>query len=395
MTYQYKGKVDRTLVILSDVEMGEGGRIDDFPHDSFLRDLIIAYTSPSYNEQGVSLVFNGDTFDFLKTAYQGEFPYMINETISLAKLDRIISHHQVFFDTIDLFLQASPRHEVHFVIGNHDVDLLFLGVQEKIRQVCGGHSRVHFPGFRMKIGDVHIEHGCQLDPLFTIGSDKHFFFHRGESYLGLPWATISLLEVVMPMRDHFSELDRIKPKNLVFEIIPEMKELLMSSFWTYWRKNFFQLGANPLKKVSWKMVKEVVRRSTVFSADIAINQEQLKRVMRRDKCRLAVLGHLHEPMVWGNGYRRVIQTGCFRDEFLLENGAKKMVPIPKSYLEVTIRDGRYVLANMIESECSSLSQDRFPPFPQQFLTKIKECLGSNDERLRSRLDMEQEEQRED
>lgn len=65
---------DRLLVVLSDIEMGAGGAWDDFPHCDRLGELLLSYAGPEHANRAVDLVFNGDTFDLLKTNVDGAYP---------------------------------------------------------------------------------------------------------------------------------------------------------------------------------------------------------------------------------------------------------------------------------------------------------------------------------
>ena len=54
-------RVSGLVVVLSDIEMGAGGILDDFPHTDFLADLIASYQRLPHRDTPVELVFNGDT----------------------------------------------------------------------------------------------------------------------------------------------------------------------------------------------------------------------------------------------------------------------------------------------------------------------------------------------
>ena len=115
---------DRLLAIFSDVEMGTGGPLDDFPHPEFLAGLIDAYGAHPGRELAIDLVFNGDTFDFLKTPVADTFPRHITAELALSKLEAIASAHRPFFAAVRGFLGGSSgERQVHFVVGNHDAEL--------------------------------------------------------------------------------------------------------------------------------------------------------------------------------------------------------------------------------------------------------------------------------
>jgi hypothetical protein len=76
------------------------------------------------------------------------------------------------------------------------MELLFPEVQEVIRQHLGLRENVNFPGLEMALGRVHIEHGSQHDPLFSVDPERPFVESKsGEKILGLSGAAVALLEV--------------------------------------------------------------------------------------------------------------------------------------------------------------------------------------------------------
>ena len=101
---------DRLLVVMSDIEMGNGGHTDDFPHSDFLGELIVSYNGPRYRDLPVELVFNGDTFDLLKTPWRGACPSHITAAIALGKLAQVAAAHPAFFAALRTFL-AHPHAE--------------------------------------------------------------------------------------------------------------------------------------------------------------------------------------------------------------------------------------------------------------------------------------------
>jgi UDP-2,3-diacylglucosamine pyrophosphatase LpxH len=382
-------------VILSDIEMGGGGKEDDFPHTHFLASLIRSYNGAQYKDLTVSFVLNGDTFDFLKTSVHGLYPHLINEEIALEKLARVEAAHAEFFVSLKEFLAHDPKRRLIFLVGNHDPEILFPSVQERIRSLCGHREQVEFPGFNWDDGDVHIEHGAQRDSMFNMNEDKPFIIYKGDSYLNLPWSSVCLLNVVLPMQKDFYLLDRMKPKKLLIEILPEVKDLLMGKFWSYWTKSYlteYLKSADPLKKVTWPMIKEMVKRSSNFSAEVEMDQFFHKKMQESERTRLYMIGHQHEAFVWSYGNRKVIQTGCFRDEFMIESAGKSLVPIPKSYAEVFMYNHQLVASRLLEISCPE-QRDFIPALPHSFLPKLKEHLGTADEQMKEKMAMEREEKK--
>lgn len=131
----------------------------------------------------VELILNGDTFDFDGiTVVPDEPPGPLSwlshlrgmpseEWMSLFKMERIIEDHPEWFAAITAFVLRGD-HRVVFVIGNHDVELHWPSVQERILTALGLPDeiggRVSFAtSFYISGGDTFVSHGHLYDPLCT------------------------------------------------------------------------------------------------------------------------------------------------------------------------------------------------------------------------------------
>lgn len=287
--------MDRIVLVFSDIEMGQGGERDDFPQSSFLVELFSKYNYQEYVDHDIELVFNGDTFDFLKVDYKNKYPHLINEEIAKHKFEKIYKAHKCFFDGLGDFLSfGKGTRKAHFVVGNHDSELLFDSIQNLIIERAGGSKNIHFPGFELDIGDVHIEHGSQYDPMFRIDPEKPFIEHRGEKILNMPWAAVALLNVLIPLQKDLYHLDRLVPKRQLFMILPELKEWMQDVTWEYWKKDYLRKylkASDPLKKVSWTMIKEIVKRSMFFNPDVQTEHDFYQKMVHSAKYRASFLTH--------------------------------------------------------------------------------------------------------
>ena len=106
-------RADRLVVSLSDLEIGPGGRFDDVPDASFVASVIRSYAEAPFRSIAVDLVFNGDTFDLLKTPVDGGYPVHITSEIGVHKLERVLDAHPEFVEAVQAFLRAAaPRRVV-------------------------------------------------------------------------------------------------------------------------------------------------------------------------------------------------------------------------------------------------------------------------------------------
>jgi UDP-2,3-diacylglucosamine pyrophosphatase LpxH len=343
-------EADRLLVVMSDIEMGNGGETDDFPHTLALGQLLLEYNGPAYDHVVVHLVFNGDTFDFLKTPLQGDYPRHITAVRALAKLELVASVHADFFEAVAAFV-ARPDRQVSFLVGNHDPELVFTAVQAEIRRLCGGSNRVTFPGFFLDVGQVHIEHGSQADRMFRMDADQPLLQTDEGPILNLPWGSVALLEVVIPLHPILHLLDRVRPRAKLFEIMPEAKELLLGRYWRYWTRDYLRgliRHSDPLHHLTWSMVKEIVYRFVSVDTDVSIAGHYRRQVMSSEAHRLYIIGHRHEASWWSYGDRKLLQTGCLRDEFMLDDDGRLRHLIPKSYAEACLQGDTLLYSHLVE-----------------------------------------------
>lgn len=126
------------------------------------------HTSPTPFHQAdtVELIINGDCFDFLVTTPY-EFNGVIDVKTALYKLEKIILAHTAFFTSLRAFL-ASPGRTITFISGNHDLELSFAEVRERICMAIVGTAsdeRIHFcpTRFYRPFPDVYVEHGNYYD----------------------------------------------------------------------------------------------------------------------------------------------------------------------------------------------------------------------------------------
>ncbi len=178
----------RYTAIVSDFHLTEAEDVDPdrplwkrFKH----RDLFIDESFERFLEYipeaaggPVELVLNGDVFDFDPvTALPEDPPYRISllerlrglrpeEPKSVFKITRILQHHPVFVRALRAFLVAG--NDVVFIIGNHDLELHWRGVQDAIRDALdlpedAAHRLRFCEWFYISGGDTLVQHGNQFD----------------------------------------------------------------------------------------------------------------------------------------------------------------------------------------------------------------------------------------
>jgi len=155
----------------------------------------------------VELILNGDIFDFdsvmslpPKPIYKinwietrrGLFPQLEK---SLFKIKIILEEHKPFMEALSQFVKNG--HKVVIIPGNHDVEMHFPEVQEKIRESLAltpeEEARVVFPTwFYISNGDTLIEHGHQQDPYCICENPLNpFLLDYNEKSVRLPFGNVA------------------------------------------------------------------------------------------------------------------------------------------------------------------------------------------------------------
>jgi len=174
----------KVKIIVSDLHLGAG--FFDLDKGNVLEDFIVDETFARFlhevqeesETQGtdLELIIAGDMMEFLQVpavdqfephrAYPPENHRSSSEEDSVKKVDLIIRGHPMFFAALREFLKpANPQRKVTIVKGNHDVNLYWSAVKERIRQA------VYATGERAKLltfeevcvhrEGIYVEHGNQ------------------------------------------------------------------------------------------------------------------------------------------------------------------------------------------------------------------------------------------
>lgn len=373
-------QADALLVILSDLEMGAGGLADDFPQSAIVPEVLARYNEAPYDDLDVIFVFNGDTFDFLKTPVDGEYSHHVDLTRARRKFARICQAHPAFFDGLAELLRH-PRRSVHFVVGNHDPELLFVGVQQDlIARLGGGHVQVH--PWAYTVGDVRIEHGSQGDSLFRMDPAQPFVKYDGRDVIAYPWGSVALLDVAMPLQPILAHFDRLKPRDRVLELLPEVRELILSKYWTYWTNDRLRAvwgGHDPMTHITWTMLKEVLDRWR--SGDLGLSvRARYEAWMRDERAPMVwVVGHEHSPSISTWSDRTLVVTGCWRNEFVVSPDGSEQRRLPNVYAEVFLGNGRALRSELISVEPPPLPEGYVPTSIFDILPTVRELLQANEE----------------
>ena len=204
-------------IVVSDLHIGRGrilpdgsvNILEDFVADRKFIEFLEYYSSGPYFESEVELILNGDILNLIQVDYRGYFSPILTEEICLEKLRNVIKGHPKIFSALKAFA-AVPLHKITYVIGNHDVDMIWDRCKEVFQEAIG--HPVLFKNFTYLVDGVHYEHGQQYEAVNRL-NPKKIFINKGlkEPILNLPWGSHFVINFIIPMKLERPAIDKVRP----------------------------------------------------------------------------------------------------------------------------------------------------------------------------------------
>ncbi len=207
-------------IIVSDLHIGGGpaDKGDDHVYNNnqlrrFIEELS---SSPEGQAGNIEIFFNGDFLEFAQVKPEvytlNSSSYWCTEDESLQKLNAILDGHKDIFKALKQFQSLGNR--VTLAAGNHDVDLYWGAVQDRIKEVAGD---VVFE-LKKEIckrydGKLAIGHGHQIDPAnkFKDWADPFGVDEEGKLRLEMCPGTLFMVKFVNKMEARYEFADNVIP----------------------------------------------------------------------------------------------------------------------------------------------------------------------------------------
>lgn len=334
--------MEKEIYILGDIEMGGGTITDDFISDKYLSKFILELAK---KDNEIDLILNGDTFDLLKCPYpeKDTFTYTryITEKVSLAKLDLIFKAHTSVFDALSTFTKKN-KHKLFFIYGNHDIDLVYSGVQKAIKTRIKNKKNIYFK-VKYNYHSVYVEHGMQYDHLNKANFKKLHLDYDGKRILNIPWISFGIISTFLTLKEEHPFLERIATRPILFsryrKIIRTMSirgifYLLKSIIYFPWRHL-----TDPTYQFPTQILGELYTRLKIRNWDVDGIIDTFKRKKKRTlgKNRIYVLGHIHERYLEKKEGITIIHPGSWRDEYDL-NKDNILTQRVKAYVKIKVNN---------------------------------------------------------
>jgi len=332
---------DKFKIIISDCHLSAGrffeGQLnphEDFNFDDEMCDFFAYFSGGKYGDGPngpveVELFINGDFFDFLNVPYHGEFEDAITETISLYKIEAILRGHPKVMAAIKTFA-ALPGKNVTYLIGNHDADLFFPSVRERITRAWdlnGAYpsEKVNLIADRDRVryeGGVEIHHGNQFEAENTLDFEKPLLdSYLEQPLLNIPWGSFYVLKIINRLKSEREFIDKVRPIKvyllfgLILDPIFTLRFMFLTSY--YFLQTRFSVSRK--RSSSLKVTAEILKQETDFFKDL---EKQARKLLDQEpEVKTVIFGHTHKPMnkVYPDG-KQYINTGTWTKMINLDWG---------------------------------------------------------------------------
>lgn len=207
----------RYKVVLSDFHLGKGryfrdgtqNIFEDFIYDREFSEFLAYYRAGEYADADVEVILNGDILNLLQADYYGVHTHLFTERSQVYAVRKIVAGHPEFFLALRRWA-STPGHAISYVIGNHDVGMLFPGAQRVFSEACG--TDVKFFAENYVFDGVWIEHGQQYERFARVNMDRPFIT-RGvpEPVLDLPWGSLFVAVYLTRLKKDHPHIDKVRP----------------------------------------------------------------------------------------------------------------------------------------------------------------------------------------
>jgi UDP-2,3-diacylglucosamine pyrophosphatase LpxH len=201
--------------VVGDLHLGCRDELEDFEQDDEFARFCERIAGPE-----TTLMLNGDIIDFAQIPpFDVPRPaYLLwNEAASLVKLEAALAAHPGFFAGLRSFLGKGGS--VRFIVGNHDLDMVWPKVQLRMWKALGepATERLAYDMGAHLFHGVHVEHGFRFTPENCPRDPDAFCYPGpgGELHLERVWGTDFILQFYNDLERTHPYADNVKPMKTV------------------------------------------------------------------------------------------------------------------------------------------------------------------------------------
>jgi len=310
--------IKKIKVVISDLHLGKGrtfatggtNPLEEFYYSERLVEFFQYYSSGQFKDHEVELIINGDFLNFLQVDFRGHFLTVFTEGVCLEVLKSIVDGHRKVFDAMRVFA-ARPNGSITYVVGNHDMAMLWPACREYLNQVVA--ANIRFKNIVYFFDGVHIEHGHmheasnRMDP-------RRFFLKKdlAEPILNLPFGSHFFVELVLNIKQRYPFVDKIRPfSRMVRWAFLNETGLATAGFiqlFKYLIKTVFI--KDPRRHVSLRQLVKIIFESAIFP-DLG---DSARKILSDDRVNIVIFGHTHvyQYRQWGHE-KEYFNTGTWTE----------------------------------------------------------------------------------
>jgi hypothetical protein len=124
------------------------------------------------------------------------------------------------------------------------------------------------------------------------------------------------------------------------------------------------------------MLKELVRRLVSRDVEVEMDDRPQRRMLETERYDLYLIGHQHEPGWWSHGARKVLRTGCMRDEFMLLDRGRVQLAINKTWAEIYMRGDEVIRSHLIEHVAPERPAGTYPESIYDVVPEVRARLAT-------------------
>ncbi len=284
--------------------------LEDFQYGRRFIEFLNFYRTGDYADAEVELIINGDFLNLLQIDYLGVHTYLISESMVSHAVRTVIAGHPEVFDALREFA-ASPGKEIAYVIGNHDIGLLFDEPRRILIETIGPNLRFYDTFY--EFDRVRIEHGHMYEAINSTDPNR-FSVHDPdypEPVLNLPWASLFVTTFLPKLKKDRPFIDKVKPFTtyIRWAFLHDLIWSLKSGYYSGMAIIRMVLLArrHPLQdfRITWERFKNL----TIYPSFM----KEARHILRDNPHLLAIVfGHTHVVRYrqWGGG-REYFNTGTW------------------------------------------------------------------------------------
>jgi UDP-2,3-diacylglucosamine pyrophosphatase LpxH len=333
-------------LVISDLHLGRGrnlpggatNTLEEFYYSERLVEFFQYYSSGQFKDYEVELIINGDFLNFLQVDFRGHFLTVFTEGVCLEVLKSIVAGHKKVFDTMRDFVNR-PGCTITYIIGNHDMAMLWPACREYLNQVVD--TTIRYKNIVHYFDGVHIEHGHMHEAANRM-DPRRFFLKKdlAEPILNLPFGSHFFVELVLKIKQKYPFIDKVRPfSRMLRRIFFDETTVAIGGMWLLFKYLFKAVFVkDPRRQVSIRRIFQIILESAIFP-DLG---ESAHKILADERVNIVIFGHTHvyQYRQWGQD-KEYFNTGTWTELTSLDIvSLGKITKLTYVYLEYPDDGGR-------------------------------------------------------